>query len=275
MQIAKIAYKIIYIIHMLVGRTDTVEVTRNNIRWELDIREGIDLSIYLLGIFERHTVNAYRKFIKPGYVVLDIGANIGAHTLIMADIVGSNGNVIAFEPTDYAYNKLIKNIDLNLRLKKNINPQQVMLSSNDESLVDELIYSSWPVDSNGIHNIHPVHMGEYKSTSNAKSCTLDSILKNLNINKVDFIKIDVDGYEYDILCGAEHTLSLLKPVLCFEFAPYVIKERGQTIEMLLNKIDSYGYKLFKENGYEELPSDAKILNKMVGEESSINIIAVA
>ncbi len=273
MLIAKITYRIISFIHIFIGRNDIVEVVRSNLRWELDIREGIDLSIYIFGSFERSTVKTYRELLKPGHVVLDIGANIGAHTLIMADIVGPNGSVIAFEPTDYAYHKLIKNIELNSKLKNNINPQQIMLTNDNESIVDELIYSSWPVDGNK-NKLHPIHKGEYKTTSSAIACTLDSFLKSINVNKVDFVKIDVDGYEYDIFCGAEHILSSMKPILCFELAPHVIKERGKSVEMLINKITSYGYQLYRESNYKKLPNNVNILKNFVDEESSINIIAV-
>src|SRR5271170_1360120 len=73
------------------GSKDLVEVRRDGLRWQLDLREGIDFSIFLLGVFERSSVNVYRRLIRPGDVVLDIGANIGAHTLQFARLVGGAG----------------------------------------------------------------------------------------------------------------------------------------------------------------------------------------
>ena len=73
----------------------------------------IDFAIYLGGMFERNTALALRKLVRPSSLVLDIGANIGAHTLRLANLVGSSGRVFAFEPTDFAYSKLQANLDLN------------------------------------------------------------------------------------------------------------------------------------------------------------------
>src|SRR6266436_206522 len=94
----------------LAGRdSNEVEVFRDGLKWRLDLEQGIDLAIYLLGAFERSTVNAYRKIVQPGDTVLDIGANVGAHTLHLARLVGNNGTVIAYEPTAYAVRKLRQN----------------------------------------------------------------------------------------------------------------------------------------------------------------------
>lgn len=79
-------------------RNNEVIVTRDGLRWQLDLTEGIDLATYL-GVFERSTVNAYKRLIRPGDVVLDIGANIGVHTLPLANCAGPHGHVYAFEPT--------------------------------------------------------------------------------------------------------------------------------------------------------------------------------
>ena len=88
------------------------EFKRGGLRWMLDLDEGIDFSIFLLGSFEPDAVRCFEKRIKPGDVVLDICANIGAHTLRLARLVGSSGRVLAFEPTIYAYAKLRSNLEL-------------------------------------------------------------------------------------------------------------------------------------------------------------------
>ena len=87
-------------------------VRRRRVSWTLDLREGIDFSIWLLGAFELATVRAYERLVRPGDTVLDIGANIGAHTLHLARAVGAQGKVYAIEPTDYAIGKLKANIAL-------------------------------------------------------------------------------------------------------------------------------------------------------------------
>src|SRR4030095_4914874 len=94
----------------LAGLGSQTEVVRDGLRWQLDLCEGIDLALYL-GIFETDSVSVVRRLLEPGAVVLDIGANIGAHTLPMARRVGPNGKVYAFEPTQFAFQKLQNNIN--------------------------------------------------------------------------------------------------------------------------------------------------------------------
>jgi hypothetical protein len=63
------------------------------IRYELDLNENIDSSIYFLGGFEPDSVAAIKKFVKPGGIVLDVGANVGCHALLFSKLVGSEGRV--------------------------------------------------------------------------------------------------------------------------------------------------------------------------------------
>lgn len=91
----------------------------NGLVFDLDLNEIIDLSIYLHR-FEKDVSDFNRMVTKPGMTVIDVGANIGAHCLYFASYVGALGQVFAFEPTNYAFSKLLKNIKLNNSL--NIKP---------------------------------------------------------------------------------------------------------------------------------------------------------
>ena len=82
--IARQLNRVLRIARRLVGRDMRTVCDRRGVRWALDLDEGIDLSIYLLGAYEPRTLHAYTRHIRPGAVVFDIGANIGAHTLHFA-----------------------------------------------------------------------------------------------------------------------------------------------------------------------------------------------
>src|ERR1019366_6569447 len=97
--LAKILHHGIKFFRRMAGHSAETEVTRDGLQWHLDLNEGIDFSIYTLGSFEPATVKLYETLIRQGDIVLDIGANIGAHTLPLARLVGEMGRVIAFEPT--------------------------------------------------------------------------------------------------------------------------------------------------------------------------------
>jgi 23S rRNA G2069 N7-methylase RlmK/C1962 C5-methylase RlmI len=142
--------------------SNEVEVVRDGLKWRLDLDQGIDLSIYLLGALQRSTVNAYRKIVKQDDTVLDIGANVGAHTLHLARLFGDNGAVIAYEPTAYAECKLRQNLTLNPGLAHRVTVAQMMLTDSDERIPEHEIYSSWPLNTK--KNLHTGHRGQLKST---------------------------------------------------------------------------------------------------------------
>ena len=79
--------------------------------FDLDLGEVIDTSL-LMGTFEPDVTRIIESFCQPGWTILDVGANIGAHTLRFGKVAGSSGKVYAFEPTEYAYRKLLRNIAL-------------------------------------------------------------------------------------------------------------------------------------------------------------------
>ena len=113
----------------------------------------------------------YRKLIKAGDTVLDIGANIGAHTIPLARLVGDTGMVVAFEPTKYAFTKLLRNAALNPGLAARITACQMMLVAGDADTLPDAIYSSWPLESSS--DLHKAHHGRLMPTEGATVSTLD------------------------------------------------------------------------------------------------------
>src|ERR1035437_9981543 len=183
-------------IRRMFGRGPNAHVKRGHVEWDLDLREGIDFSIWLLGSFEPETVRCYKRIVKAGDVVLDIGANIGAHTLFLAQAVGTNGKVYAFEPTDYAYAKLSKNRSLNPGLADRIHCFQCMLVDPETAgKPTPGLYSSWPLKADA--GLHELHQGRLMTTAGAQARTLDSVILSLGLDRVDCIKLDIDGFE----CG--------------------------------------------------------------------------
>jgi tRNA G37 N-methylase Trm5 len=111
--VARAIHHAIHAGRLLLGQSDRTVVARDGITYDLDLAQGIDFAIFLGNIYERQTKSALRKLVSPGSLVLDIGANIGAHTLHLAQLVGPGGRVMAFEPTDFAFRKLGRNLELN------------------------------------------------------------------------------------------------------------------------------------------------------------------
>jgi FkbM family methyltransferase len=246
MAIARLLSRGLLLQRRLVGLGPQANVVRSGLRWNLDLREGIDLSIYLFGRFEAATVRAYSSILKPGDTVLDVGANVGAHTLLLARCVAPSGRVIAAEPTEYAYAKLRQLIEDNRPLSDIVSTHQVMFTASSGEGLAPALYSSWSVERGD--DQHALHLGTGKATHGARAVTVDDLLHSEGVQRLDFMKLDVDGWEMEVLRGARQTLSTLKPAIIFELAPYSLEERGHTGRALLDELASHGYRFSELNG---------------------------
>lgn len=254
----------------LFGRDARTLVTRRGLHWDLDLREGIDFSIWLLGTFEPSTVSQYSRILKEGDTVLDIGANIGAHTLHLARCVGAGGRVVAIEPTDFAYGKLTRNLALNGALQTRVLTVQAMLAAADTEKVAQPTYSSWPLEA--ADDGHPLHLGRLMSCDGARIRSLDALVEECGLARVDLMKIDIDGFECEMLRGARRTLERWRPVLVMEFAPYVLLERGASLAEMLALLAGVGYALEDVDTGESLPFDAARLDAMIPRGGCRNVL---
>lgn len=254
----------------VISLPSVLEVNRGGLNWQLDLKEGIDLSIYLFGGFELSTRRYYQKRLSPGSTVIDIGANIGAHTLPLAEVVGPSGRVIAFEPTQFAFGKLIKNISLNENLSSRIIPVQAMLVSDLDTKVSEAIYSSWPVD--GSKDVHSQLRGRLMDTAGSVATTLDKAIEDISIDHIDFIKLDVDGHELEVLKGAKKILGAYSPVILMELAPYAYSNPVD-FDQVLQLIWDYGYHLENIDTGASLPCDLVIVKNQIPKNGAINVWA--
>ena len=240
--LATIAYRTIGTFRKIAGAGDEVTVTRRGIRYHLDLSEGIDLAIYLQGQFEPDTALACSRYIKPGETVLDIGANIGAHTLSLAKLLGETGRVLAFEPTNYAFAKLTRNLALNPDLARRIETFQCFLGPSHEAELPKAIYASWPLK--GGAQLHAEHLGQPMTTEGAQVRSLDTLLSECGISRVDFVKLDVDGHEAGVLAGAQKMLQRDRPTILMEFAPYLLAEHGVNPRKVYSQLTAYGYRFY-------------------------------
>ena len=268
---ARLMYHTIHVGRTLFRRKDQGIFARDGVTYDLDLSQGIDFAIFLGNIYERQTKAALRKLVPPGSLVLDIGANIGAHTLHLAQLVGPDGRVMAFEPTDFAFRKLRRNLELNPSLAARVEPYHYFLTASDGANIPNAIYSSWPLAVEA--GLHAKHLGREMHTELAQARSLDSILNERADRKVQLVKLDVDGFECDILRGATTMLRDARPVFVMELAPYVLEERGTSLDELLSYFVPNGYVLYDERTRKPLPSSARELHRMIPNGAGINAIA--
>ena len=269
--LAGVAYRAIALGRAMLGKDDSVIVERGGIKWSLDLREGIDFSIYLLGAFERSTVRTLRKLAIPGCIVFDIGANIGSHTLGLAQSVGPAGRVFAFEPTDFAFAKLQRNLALNPEIEPRIQVYQFLLAANLGAHLPPTIYASWPLLAE--EPVHPKLRGRPTSTSNARVDTLDAFVERQGIDRLDLIKIDVDGHEYPVLKGGMKTLVEFQPTLLMELSPYVQDEQSHGFAALVALLRDVHYSLEDAATGNTVPLQVDELQELIPDGAGINVVA--
>ena len=274
---ARLAYGVVRFIRGLGGKTDACVVTRGGITYDLDLAQGIDFAIYLGNIFERDTRNALTELVAPSATVLDIGANVGAHTLHLAQCVAPQGRVLAFEPTEFAFSKLTRTLELNPSLCARVTAYHCFLAAKDEASIPSAIYSSWPLEgqTSPTEDFHAKHLGQAMPTTTAKARSIDSVLAEQGHPRIQLVKLDVDGFETEILRGAKDLLQDSRPIFVMELAPYVLKERGTSLAELRDIFAPYGYRFYHERTKQQLPSSAKEYASLIADGESINVIARA
>ena len=218
-------------------------VNRNGIKWNLDLNEGIDLSLYLFGSFEDKITNLKKilpKKDKP-LTFIDIGANIGSVSLVMAKMF-DDLKIFAIEPTNYAFRKLSHNLNLNEELKKKVYLRQLFISNHKKP---KSVWSSWNFEKS--NEKHLKHSGTLKEIKQDSFLKLDEFIKEENLKDIDFIKLDVDGYELDVLNSGREFFKNNRPIIFIEIAPYLYPEFGYTVFELINFMKKFNYDFFDED----------------------------
>jgi len=212
------------------------------------------------GYYEPHVMRVIDLIIKPDFICLDIGANIGVMSLEMAS-AASNGHVYAFEPSPTNYSNLCKNISLNAI--SNITP--IPVGVGDQEGVVEFNYVPHVAGCSFISTTG-VREGIQEQV---QIVTIDSIVSEKGISKVDFIKLDVEGAERRALIGSLATLKRFRPVMIMEFNPTPIKrfygEDPYDLYVLLNEIYPDIYLIQdKSHGFKRITS-YEMLESLVAE----------
>jgi FkbM family methyltransferase len=165
---------------------------------------------YVFGTHEPSVVHGLEELVQPGWTVIDVGANIGYFTLLMANRVGPQGKVIAFEPLIENFSILRENIKLNGHLNVVVENLALMNSTGRIEL-----RSATPGAITWVASVR-VDQNSAVESESVEAISLDEYVRKKGIAKVDFLKIDVEGAEESVLDGATSVLNRDKPVLLIE-----------------------------------------------------------
>ncbi|MGZ5801953.1 MAG: FkbM family methyltransferase, partial [Burkholderiaceae bacterium] len=190
---------------------------------QYDLYVGRSLALYKE--FSEGEVALFRQIVTPGMVVLDIGANIGAHTLYFAQAVGESGQVHAFEPQRIVFQTLAGNMALN-SITNVFCHQQALSDTQDILLVPCLDYAV-------SNNFGGLELGAAAEGEPVLAVTLDE----LQFPRADFIKLDVEGMELQALRGANNLIQRCRPYL------YVENDRPENSAALIDYIAGLDYQM--------------------------------
>lgn len=241
-------------------------LTQNNISFKLYIspRNGfIDNYIYLYGVYESFMLDIIKKNLSKGMTYVDIGANIGQHSMFAASIVGKTGSVYAFEPIPHVYDQLTRSAYAN-DFTTIVNAKNFALG--EKGGTETLYISNKNIGGSSLVNKEE---GNEKITVTIKNG--DSEL--LPLPRVDMIKIDVEGYEYEVLSGIQKTIAKHKPCILIEFSGYFYetekKNHGKKILQLLKDND---YKIYDiEDDMKMIDDNDLFLSNFVHDRKQTNL----
>lgn len=223
----------------------------------------IDKQIISKGVFEPASTRAINFFVKEGDVVLDVGANIGYYTVLISKLVGQNGKVIAFEPTSHFGDVLRKNIAANQLT--NVEVVNYGLSNTAQDICIDIGPSSATLHS-------PKGFDKIISQEHILLTTLDEYVKQNLLDKVDFIKIDIDGHEPHFFEGAWQVLEKFSPILIFEVSHLHYLEAGVVAWEFYDYVCSKGFRFFYEDDFTEIKSREDFLMRCANFSCSTNVL---
>ncbi len=188
------------------------------------------------GYYEPYETAVVRKYVNPGAVVLDIGANIGYYTLICAGLAGPSGRVYSFEPAPENFALLEKNVKNNGY--QNVILEQKAVSDRPGSM--ELFLSG---ENMGDHQIYKTSGRPARKSIKIKAITIDDYMKEKG--KADFIKMDIQGAETAAVAGMRKFLNENRGVkMMMEFWPAGFKNFGSDPEIFLEMMGRMGFKFY-------------------------------
>jgi FkbM family methyltransferase len=212
----------------------------------VDPLDWIGKSIYYYGEYEAGTRSVLKDFLHTGDVFLDVGAYIGFHACVVAKFVGESGLVYAIEPNPEIYKILLTNIHINKLT--NVSPLKIALGAEDS---ETRIYGYDRTNRGAASLIRPQDINE-ESGKLVRVTTVDKLIENGQLRVPNLIKIDVEGFELEVLKGAKTLLEGSQaPMLCLEYSRLHPQSRGTTrdIYTFIKSVNDYSlYRLKKGKG---------------------------
>lgn len=216
------------------------------LRLRFDSSSRIGEAIYA-NAFERHQRLILDQILTPGITVVDVGANIGFYTCLFARKVGPQGRVIAVEPTPASFVTLQENVARN-GCQQRVECHQCALSDREGHAALN-VYDKGQDVYNTLGSFNALAAGSPVATVDVPTARLDRLLENKSLDNGCFIKIDVEGFEYQVLSGAvDHLRSLPKVALMVELNDRAATACGSSTAATMDLLKDCGFHPYQAGG---------------------------
>ncbi|MEX2641096.1 MAG: FkbM family methyltransferase [Balneolales bacterium] len=253
---------------MIAGARDLLKRPFSKIpfRIRFGIAEGLSilgLSSYVLGLFFKKPLTKEELFIQnldlKGKTIYDLGGYIGILTLYFAKTVGKSGRVIVYEPNPVNFEKIKNNLSLNGFDHTGLYPIALGAKKGKAKLA---FRRSGTATGSLQEHIKTDILNEEKSmVIDVEVDTLDNQIRNNSLAKPDFVKIDVEGMELDVLLGMQETIKKDKPQIYIEIHGNSTARKIDNAEQVIGFLISYGYTVFHVETEQAITTDNAFLAK--------------
>jgi len=213
--------------------------------WDEDmlvaIPERVSLSIYRYGFFEEDLTKMILEYLKPGMTFFDIGAHFGYFTLLSSALVGNSGRTHSFEPTPSTFNIL----------KANVSNKDNVITNNNAvfSMRKRVFINDYGIKYSAFNSLYDARLPKDVLAKlkvrkyEVESISIDDYVEN-NAITPDFIKIDAESSEFEIILGMEKTINKFHPIITIEVGDMCV-EGVPTTKELINFLINRGYKPYE------------------------------
>jgi FkbM family methyltransferase len=224
---------------------EELEVERRGRRWILNPSDFVRADVFWSGYKDRWDVWHLERLLPRDAVLVDVGANFGYYTVELTTALGPGARAIAFEPFPQNCERLERHVRMN-DLTKRVRVLPFALSDASGSLTMHLRQGG---------NTGSAQLGGGEGLT-IRAARLDELWPELGYERLDFIKIDVEGHEIRVLRGAQRMISEHKPMMLIEIDPPRLKEGGASSTELVEMLRDLRYDLFRSRRRELVSVDS-------------------
>jgi FkbM family methyltransferase len=206
------------------------EVHREELVWSLNPGDYVHRDLFWLGAKDPWEILHISKFVRPGAVICDVGANFGYYAIRFAQVLYRRCTVYAFEPDAMNFARLTKNIKLNGLTDIVVGKKMALGDMNGKVSI---------IHDSGNSGASFIDTGNI--VGDADITTLDTFFRVEKLDRVDFVKVDTEGYEARFLIGGTETLAKFRPPMLIELDPPRLERQGSSVSEVLGILHDLRY----------------------------------